>query len=142
MARKAPKTEIVAFKVEEDLAAFLNKLPNKSDFIRKAIIAQFGMACPLCTGTGVVASGIHTHYKPIIQHHNSKPCSKCGKTETFPLNAEAVPSEDRTRVEQFLHGGPLYCQDCFNDVPSCDDCGWHIPHEHVADHMRKVHLNG
>ena len=37
--KSATKTEIVAFKVEQDLADFLNKLPNKSDFIRKAIIA-------------------------------------------------------------------------------------------------------
>ena len=41
MARKAQKTKIVAFKVEEDLAEFLDKLNNKSDFIRKAILAQF-----------------------------------------------------------------------------------------------------
>ena len=59
MARKAQKTKIVAFKVEEDLAEFLDKLNNKSDFIRKAILAQFSMACPLCAGSGVVARGIH-----------------------------------------------------------------------------------
>ena len=40
MARKTPKTAVVAFKVEEELAEFLNKLPNKSAFIRKAIAAQ------------------------------------------------------------------------------------------------------
>ena len=66
MARKAVKTQVVAFKVEEDLAEFLNKLPNKSEFIRKAVVAQFGMTCPLCTGSGVVARGLHNHYKPII----------------------------------------------------------------------------
>lgn len=57
MAKKEAKTQksqIVAFKVEEDLADFLDKLPNKSEFIRKAILAQFGMTCPLCTGSGVV----------------------------------------------------------------------------------------
>jgi hypothetical protein len=26
-------------------------------------------------------------------------------------------------------------------VPECDDCGWHIPHEEVADHIRKVHAH-
>ena len=48
--RKSQKTKIVAFKVEEDLAEFLGKLKNKSEFIRKAILAQFSMACPLCRG--------------------------------------------------------------------------------------------
>ena len=40
MSRKPPKTAVVAFKVEEQLAEFLNKLPNKSAFIRKAIAAR------------------------------------------------------------------------------------------------------
>jgi hypothetical protein len=134
------KTEIVAFKVEEELAEFLNKLPNKSDFIRKAIIAQFGMACPLCSGSGVVSRGIHEHYKPVILANNQHACHRCQKMEAIPLNLEAIPEgEERRRLEQFFHGGPLYCTKCFPGVPSCDDCGWHIPHEEAADHMRKVH---
>lgn len=138
MARKA-KTEIVAFKVEQELAEFLNKLPNKSEFIRKAIVAQFGMACPLCDGSGVVPRGIHTHYKPVIAEHNTRPCAMCEAVQTVPLNLEAVPAEDQQRLEQFFKGGPLYCPSCYPKVPECDDCGWHIPHEEVADHIRKVH---
>jgi hypothetical protein len=26
-------------------------------------------------------------------------------------------------------------------VPSCDDCEWHIPHEAIADHFKKVHAH-
>ena len=141
MARKSPKTEIVAFKVEEVLAEFLNKLPNKSDFIRKAIIAQFGMACPLCSGSGVVARGLHNHYKPIINANNSGPCAKCGEPQLLPLTLDAVNGEDRVRMEQFFHGGPLYCADCYAEVPPCDDCGWHIPVEDAADHVRKAHVH-
>src|SRR5271155_1979887 len=99
MARKSPKTEIVAFKVEEDLAEFLNKQPNKSDFIRKAIVAQFGMACPLCSGSGVGARGLHNHYKPIIAANNSRPCAKCNEAQGLPLTLEAVSGEDRERME-------------------------------------------
>jgi hypothetical protein len=144
MPRKEPKSEIVAFKVEKDLAEFLNKLPNKSDFIRKAIIAQFGMACPLCAGTGVVPRGVHNHYKPLLGEHNTRSCARCGAPQTFPLSVEALESvaaDERERLEQFLHGGPLYCAACYPDVPECDDCGWHIPHEEVADHIRKVHAH-
>ena len=61
MSRKPSKTAVVAFKVEEELAEFLNKLPNKSAFIRKAIAAQLGMACPLCNGKGLVPRGVHDH---------------------------------------------------------------------------------
>lgn len=141
MPRKAPKTQIVAFKVEEDLAEFLNKLPNKSDFIRKAIVAQFGMACPLCSGTGVVARGLHNHFKPVIADHNSRQCAKCDTVLTVPLSLEGLAGDDRERMEQFFHGGPLYCPDCYPEVPPCDDCGWHIPVEDAADHVRKAHTH-
>ena len=66
MANKSPKTEVVAFKVEAELAEFLNKLPNKSAFIRKAIAAQLGVSCPLCQGKGVVPRGVHDHFAPLV----------------------------------------------------------------------------
>src|SRR5215207_5661751 len=47
---KSEKSQIVAFKVDADLADFLDRLSNKSEFIRRAILAQFSMTCPLCTG--------------------------------------------------------------------------------------------
>ena len=142
MARKSTKTtksKIVAFKVEEELAEFLNNLPNKSDFIRKAILAQFGMTCPLCTGTGVVPRGIHDHYAPVIRDKNKHPCEKCKSPVDIPLNAEAVAPGELKRFEQFLHGGPLYCSQCYPKVPACDDCGWHVAMDKVADHFRQVH---
>jgi hypothetical protein len=141
MPRKSPKTEIVAFKVEEDLAEFLNKLPNKSDFIRKAIIAQFGMTCPLCIGSGVVARGLHNHFKPIIAKNSTKKCERCGEAQTLPLSLEGLSDKERARMEQFFHGGPLYCKKCYPEVPPCDDCGWHIPVEEAADHVRQAHAH-
>jgi hypothetical protein len=141
VSAKPQKKKIVAFKVEEDLAEFLGKLKNKSEFIRRAILAQFSMACPLCTGTGVVPRGVHDHYKPVIQKENKHPCDRCGTALTIPLNIEAAPPAERARMEQFFHGGPLFCARCFPEVPSCDDCEWHIPHEAIADHFKKVHAN-
>lgn len=142
MPRKSPKkTQIIAFKIEDDLAEFLNKLPNKSEFIRKAIVAQFGMACPLCSGSGVVARGIHNHYKPVIAEHNVEKCAKCGTAQALPLTLEGLTEDDYERMEQFFHGGPFYCADCYPEVPPCDDCGWHIPVEHAADHVRKAHTH-
>lgn len=145
MARKSTKSDttkkstIVAFKVEAELAEFLDNLPNKSEFIRKAILAQFGMTCPLCVGSGVVPRGVHDHYKPVIDGHNSRACEKCKTAVEIPLTAEGVAAPDRKRIEQFLRGGPLYCTKCYPTVPACDDCGWHVAMEKVADHFRKVH---
>ena len=89
MSRKPPKTKpsktaVVAFKVEEELADLLNKLPNKSAFIRKAIEAQLGMACPLCNGKGVVPRGVHDHYAPLLSQFSSRGCDSCGHQLDLP----------------------------------------------------------
>ena len=139
MARKSPKSKIVAFKVEEELADFLDNLPNKSDFIRKAVLAQFGMTCPLCAGSGVVPRGIHDHYKPVSAAENKRPCEKCKNEVPVPLTSDGVAATDRKRIEQFLHGGPIYCTKCYPTIPTCDDCGWHVAMEKVADHFKKQH---
>lgn len=141
MARKTPKSKIVAFKVEDDLAEFLNNLPNKSDFIRKAILAQFGMTCPLCDGSGVVPRGLHDHYKPVIQANTKRACDKCKAAVDIPLSADGLTGNDKKRFEQFLHGGPLYCSKCYTNIPKCDDCDWHVPMEKVAEHFRSVHVH-
>src|SRR5437016_6513196 len=112
MTRKTPKTAVVAFKVEEELAEFLNKLPNKSAFIRKAIAAQMSMACPLCNGVGVVNRGVHDHYAPLIKSNSSRSCDGCGDKLPMPYDPGALAADDRSRLEQFFHGGPLYCDDC------------------------------
>lgn len=139
MTRKHPKTAVVAFKVEEELAEFLNKLPNKSAFIRKAIAAQLGMACPLCNGAGVVPRGVHDHYAPLLARFNLSHCEGCGHELPLPREPGDLAPDDRARLEQFFHGGPLYCDGCYDKAAACDDCGWHIAEESVAEHHRAAH---
>ena len=135
MPRKPPKT-VVAFKVEQELAELLNKLPNKSAFIRKAIEAQLGMACPLCNGRGVVPRGVHDHYAAVIRKNNQHQCDGCGHETAMALDPGALAPEDRARLEQFFHGGPLYCDDCYDKAPSCGECGWHIAEGAAEEHHR------
>src|SRR5436305_15346031 len=92
---KTEKSQIVAFKVDADLAEFLDKLPNKSEFIRRAILSQFNMTCPLCTGSGVVPVGIHNHFDHVIEHHSSRPCEKCKATVAFPLSSDGAMPADK-----------------------------------------------
>src|SRR5437899_2684728 len=139
MSRKPPKTAVVAFKVEEDLAEFLNKLPNKSAFIRKAIAAQLGMACPLCNGKGVVPRGVHDHFAPLIREQNHRHCDGCGDELPLPREDGDLSKEDHSRLEQFFHGGPLYCDGCYDKAPTCDDCGWHIVPDQAEEHHRVAH---
>lgn len=140
MTRRPVKPKkVVAFKVEEDLADLLNKLENKSAFIRKAIAAQLGVACPLCQGKGVVPRGVHNHIAPLLRQLNSRSCEGCGHTLQLPLDAGELKDEDRTRLEQFFLGGPLYCDGCFEKAPTCTDCGWHIDTQRFAEHHRQAH---
>lgn len=136
---KTPKTAVVAFKVEEELAEYLNKLPNKSAFIRKAIAAQMSMACPLCSGSGQVSRWVHEHYAAFLKEMVSKNCDGCGDKLPLPRDPGDLAPEDRTRLEQFFHGGPLYCDDCYEKAPTCDDCGWHIAEGQVEEHHRHAH---
>src|SRR5205823_10522409 len=95
MNRKLPKTEVVAFKVEKELADLLNKLPNKSAFIRKAIAAQLGVACPLCQGKGVVPRGVHDHFTPLLARFSSRSCDGCGDQLDLPLEPVELDPERR-----------------------------------------------
>jgi hypothetical protein len=139
MSRKHAKTAVVAFKVEAELADLLNKLPNKSAFIRKAIEAQLGMACPLCNGRGVVPRGIHDHYAPLLSRMGSKECDSCGDRLPLPREAGDLTPEDRSRLDQFFNGGPLYCDGCYDKAPTCGECGWHIAKDNAAEHRRLAH---
>jgi hypothetical protein len=145
MSGKSPKPEkphkpkVVAFKVEEKLAEWLDKLPNKSAFIRKAILSQLGMACPLCNGTGVVPRGLHDNYAAVLSQLKSKQCDGCGDPLSLPREAGDLAPEDRARLEQFIHGGPLYCDGCYDEAPACDECGWHLSGEVAAEHHHHTH---
>src|SRR3954466_8927192 len=121
MTRKSPKTALVAFKVEEELADFLNRLPNKSAFIRKAIAAQMSTACPLCGGSGQVSRWTHDHYASLLTKLRNHPCDGCGHERSIPQDPGALPSEEQVRLEQYFKGGPLYCDPCYEKAPPCDD---------------------
>ena len=139
MARKPPKTAVVAFKVEEELAEFLNQLPNKSAFIRKAIAAQMSMACPLCSGTGQVSRWSHDNYAKLLEQLAHQHCNGCGDELAIPREPGDLSSEAQTRLEQFFQGGPLYCDPCFEKAPACDDCGMHVAENEAGEHAKHVH---
>jgi hypothetical protein len=140
-AKRPPKTAVVAFKVESELAELLNRLPNKSAFIRQAIATQLGAPapCPLCNGRGVVPRGVHDHYAPLLEQLSSRNCDGCGHPLHLPLGPGELRDEERERLEQFFRGGPLYCDGCYEKAPTCTDCGWHIDASRFAEHHRRAH---
>ena len=51
---KNPKQEIITFKVDSLLREKLRKIPNRSEFIRQALLSALERVCPLCLGTGTL----------------------------------------------------------------------------------------
>jgi hypothetical protein len=98
MSKKIPKTQVVAFKVEEELAGFLNGLPNKSDFIRRAIYSQFGLVCPLCRGVGSVSKEKHDHFESFLKKWDLHQCGSCGDEFALPKDIEGLPESIRSVI--------------------------------------------
>ena len=133
------KTEVVAFKVEAELAEFLNQLPNKSEFIRKAIAAQMHTACPLCNGSGQVSRWAHDHYAGLLADWSKRDCTSCGDKLTLPRDPGDLSADEQTRLEQYFNGGPLLCDPCYDKAPPCGDCGWHIAPDQAQEHQHHAH---
>ncbi|HTX73082.1 MAG TPA: ribbon-helix-helix domain-containing protein [Rectinemataceae bacterium] len=71
------KTDLVSFKVEPGLAERIDRLPNKSEFIRNAILAALDNTCPLCQGTGVLSPEQREHWERFTAHHHVERCGEC-----------------------------------------------------------------
>lgn len=137
---KNVKQVAVSFKADERLAELLNQIPNKSEFIRNALMSMIATTCPLCKGQGSVSPGVHEQFQLMIHTRRQHPCVTCGKDELFPEDPSKLEPEDKARLGQFFMGGPLYCGDCYHTAPPCSDCGWHIDTQRINDHVRARHV--
>ncbi len=71
------KEEIISFKVDESLAARLGRVPNRSDFIRRAVLLALDSICPLCQGSGVLSADQREHWQSFAQSHTVRECDRC-----------------------------------------------------------------
>jgi hypothetical protein len=71
------KNEIVTFKVDGALARLIQRLPNKSEFIRQAVMAALDNSCPLCMGTGSLTPAQKRHWLEFARHHEIEECGDC-----------------------------------------------------------------
>jgi len=71
------KAEMVTFKVDEALLEAMKGIPNRSEFIRSAILAALGSVCPLCRGTGILTPHQQTHWQTFEKTHRVETCASC-----------------------------------------------------------------
>lgn len=74
---KAQKAGIITFKADDALAAALRGLPNRSEFIRGAVLSALANACPLCRGTGVFTPDQKKHWDTFAEAHAVAECDDC-----------------------------------------------------------------
>ncbi len=71
------KSDIITFKVDGALRDELKKIPNRSAFIRSAILAALDSTCPLCQGTGILTPSQQQHWSRFARDHMVTECDDC-----------------------------------------------------------------
>ncbi|MBW1723393.1 MAG: CopG family transcriptional regulator [Deltaproteobacteria bacterium] len=71
------KQDIITFKVDEDFREIIKGIPNRSEFIRRAVMAALGSVCPLCNGSGMLTPNQKRHWDDFALHHPLKRCRDC-----------------------------------------------------------------
>lgn len=73
------KTDIITFKVDDTLLEALQGIPNRSRFIRSAILAALEGTCPLCQGTGILTPNQKRHWETFLETHSIEECQDCSE---------------------------------------------------------------
>jgi hypothetical protein len=94
------KQEVVTFKVDETLMEIIKDIPNRSEFIRHAILQALDNVCPLCQGSGIFSPSQKKHWDEFLQHHHVERCDECN--EIF-ISCETAPGTAETAVEHDSH---------------------------------------
>jgi hypothetical protein len=71
------KSEIVSFKADPSLLTAMKSIPNRSEFIRQAILSALKTSCPLCGGTGILSPHQKEHWDDFAADHNFQQCREC-----------------------------------------------------------------
>jgi hypothetical protein len=96
MSNQPRKQEIITFKADEPLLEAMVGIPNRSEFIRAAILAALDSACPLCKGTGILTPDQRKHWREFAEHHALAECEDC---HAVHLVCEAEPESDEHKGE-------------------------------------------
>jgi len=75
MARS--KQNVITFKADPSLGEAIRHVPNRSEFIRNAILAALDGVCPLCLGTGILTPPQRAHWQEFTADHDVRECPDC-----------------------------------------------------------------
>ena len=69
--------KVITFKVPEALEEAMKGIPNRSEFIRTAILAALDQICPLCKGSGILKPNQQKHWTQFARDHAIERCGQC-----------------------------------------------------------------
>ena len=72
-----PKQQVVCFKVDAATAAAMQGIPNRSDFLRSAVLSALRNTCPVCRGTGRLSPRQMAHWRDFAKSHAFERCDGC-----------------------------------------------------------------
>lgn len=93
----ARKPSIVTFKAEPAMLDALRAVPNRSEFIRAAVLNALEHACPLCGGSGVFTPEQKRHWETFRKHHAVKECGDCHALHLVCAADRPAPHHRRPR---------------------------------------------
>ncbi len=73
------KQNVVTFKVDSSLAEKMKAIPNRSAFIRHAVLEALENTCPLCRGSGVLSADQKGHWEKFEEAHKLIQCTSCSE---------------------------------------------------------------
>jgi hypothetical protein len=84
------KDQMISFKADEALVEAMGGIPNRSEFIRAAILAALDGSCPLCQGTGVLSAQQRRHWLELQPNHAIETCADCHESRLVCRASEAL----------------------------------------------------
>ena len=94
----ANKQTVISLKVDSSLLAQLAGLPNRSEFIRDAILAALDSTCPLCRGTGILSPRQKEHWEQFAHNHQLEECRDCHELHLICQHDPTDPLHEGTEA--------------------------------------------
>jgi hypothetical protein len=96
MAFRQAKPEVITFKVDPSLGEALRRIPNRSEFIRGAILSSLENLCPLCEGTGLLSPNQKAHWAALRATHSVQECRDCHEAHLVCKSEPGASIHSRT----------------------------------------------
>jgi hypothetical protein len=90
------KEEIITLKVDGSFVKAMKGIPNRSAFIRSAVLAALKNACPLCGGTGNLTPNQKAHWDSFAAAHDLEECADCHELRIICNSRPVQPVHRKT----------------------------------------------